>query len=202
GFKEERKLSYGVQYLQVGNGTQVAVEAIEMFNLVLPSGLVLKLNNCYYAPSIVRGVVSLSCLLDLGFHHTIASNGISISLNGKKIKAFRSDRGGKYLSQEFKDYLSENEIVQNLTSPYTPQQNGVSERRNHTLLDMVRSMFNLTTLPDLREPANYKTVMFDPDKVIWQGAMDEEMKSMKVNKVWIVVDRPPNAKVVAIQEEV
>ncbi|GJT45972.1 hypothetical protein Tco_0954687 [Tanacetum coccineum] len=81
-FKEERKLSYGDQYLQVGNGTQAVVEAIGMFDLVLPSGLVLKLNNCYYAPSIVRGVVSLSCLLDLGFHHTIASNGISVSLNG------------------------------------------------------------------------------------------------------------------------
>nr|GFD36207.1 retrovirus-related Pol polyprotein from transposon TNT 1-94 [Tanacetum cinerariifolium] len=49
---------------------------------------------------------------------------------------------------------------------------------------------------DLGEPANYKTVMLDPDKVTWQGAMDEEMKSMKVNKVWIVVDHPPNAKVV------
>nr|GEZ13297.1 hypothetical protein [Tanacetum cinerariifolium] len=47
---------------------------------------------------------------------------------------------------------------------------------------------------DLGEPANYKTVMLDPDKVIWQGAMDEEIKSIKVNKVWIVVDRPPNAK--------
>nr|GFA42433.1 hypothetical protein [Tanacetum cinerariifolium] len=49
---------------------------------------------------------------------------------------------------------------------------------------------------NLGEHANYKTVMLDPDKVIWQGAMDEEMKSMKGNKVWIVVDRPPNAKVV------
>ncbi|GJZ94774.1 retrotransposon protein, putative, ty1-copia subclass, partial [Tanacetum coccineum] len=66
---------------------------------------------------------------------------------GKKIKALRSDRGGEYLSQEFKDYLCENGIVQNLTFPYTPQQNGVSKRRNRTLLDMVRSMFNLTTLP-------------------------------------------------------
>nr|GFD02981.1 hypothetical protein [Tanacetum cinerariifolium] len=66
---------------------------------------------------------------------------------GKKFKALRSDRGGEYLSQEFKDYLSKNEIVQHLTSSYTPQQNGVSERRNRTLLDMVRSMFNLTTLP-------------------------------------------------------
>nr|GEY67860.1 retrotransposon protein, putative, Ty1-copia subclass [Tanacetum cinerariifolium] len=66
---------------------------------------------------------------------------------GKKIKALRSDRGGEYLSQEFKDYLSENGIVQNLTSLYTPQQNGVSKKRNRTLLDMVRSMFNLTTQP-------------------------------------------------------
>nr|GEU89435.1 hypothetical protein [Tanacetum cinerariifolium] len=176
------------------------------------------------------------------------------------------------------------------------EQNGVSERRNRTLLDMVRSMFNLTTLPlsfwdyalesavrypketmgyyfyfspenkvivarygnflerdlisqkfsardndleddhmdtlpsentseilaeleslgsppelihvrrferttrapnrlclnieveddevgDLGEPANYKAAMLDPDKVIWQGAMDEEMNSMKVMKV-------------------
>ncbi|GJQ98882.1 putative retrotransposon protein [Tanacetum coccineum] len=55
---------------------------------------------------------------------------------GKKIKLFRSDRGGEYLSQEFKDYLGKNGIVQHLTSPYTPQQNGVSERRNRTLLDM------------------------------------------------------------------
>ncbi|GKG16702.1 retrotransposon protein, putative, ty1-copia subclass, partial [Tanacetum coccineum] len=34
-----------------------------------------------------------------------------------------------------------------LTSPYTPQHNGVFGRRNHTLLDMVRSMMNLTNLP-------------------------------------------------------
>nr|GEZ25499.1 retrovirus-related Pol polyprotein from transposon TNT 1-94 [Tanacetum cinerariifolium] len=37
---------------------------------------------------------------------------------------------------------------------------------------------------------------FDPDKVIWQGTMDEKMNFMKVMKVWIVVDLPPNAKVV------
>nr|GEY45289.1 hypothetical protein [Tanacetum cinerariifolium] len=49
---------------------------------------------------------------------------------------------------------------------------------------------------DLGKLANYKAAMLDPDKVIWQGAMDEEMNSMKVMKVWIVVDLPPNAKVV------
>ncbi|GJS05546.1 retrotransposon protein, putative, ty1-copia subclass [Tanacetum coccineum] len=65
---------------------------------------------------------------------------------GKTIKALRSDRGGEYISQEFKDYLKACGIVQQLTPPYTPQHNSVFERRNRTLLDMVRSMMNLTTL--------------------------------------------------------
>ncbi|GKC20031.1 retrotransposon protein, putative, ty1-copia subclass [Tanacetum coccineum] len=60
----------------------------------------------------------------------------------------RQDQGGEYISQEFKDYLKANGIVQQLTPPYTPQHNGVFEKsKNCTLLDMVRSMMNLTTLP-------------------------------------------------------
>nr|GFB26590.1 hypothetical protein [Tanacetum cinerariifolium]GFB26617.1 hypothetical protein [Tanacetum cinerariifolium] len=66
---------------------------------------------------------------------------------GKTIKAIRSDRSGEYISQEFKDYLKSCGIVQQLTPPYTPQHNGVSERRNRTLLNMVRSMMSLATLP-------------------------------------------------------
>nr|GEX39457.1 retrotransposon protein, putative, Ty1-copia subclass [Tanacetum cinerariifolium] len=58
----------------------------------------------------------------------------------------RSDRGGEYIIQEFKYYLKACGIVQQLTPPYTPQHNDVSRRRNRTLLDMVRSMMNLTTM--------------------------------------------------------
>ncbi|KAL1200820.1 Retrovirus-related Pol polyprotein from transposon TNT 1-94 [Cardamine amara subsp. amara] len=66
---------------------------------------------------------------------------------GKGIKALRSDRGGEYLSQEFGDHPRECGIVSQLTPPGTPQWNGVSERRNRTLLDMVRSMMSHTDLP-------------------------------------------------------
>ena len=59
---------------------------------------------------------------------------------GKHIKAIQSDRGGKYLLRDFKDYLTKNGIISQLTALWTPQQNGVAERRNMTLLDMVRSM--------------------------------------------------------------
>jgi hypothetical protein len=65
----------------------------------------------------------------------------------RKIKFLRSDRGGEYLSHEFSKHLSDCGIVPQLTPPGTPQRNGVSERRNRTLLDMVRSMMSLTELP-------------------------------------------------------
>ncbi|GJW91463.1 retrovirus-related pol polyprotein from transposon TNT 1-94 [Tanacetum coccineum] len=308
GLRIERKLKQGALYLYVGNGVRAQVEAIRSFDLVLPNGLVICLDNCHYAPTITRGVVSVSRLVDNGFvqyftdyailvskndvlyFNVIARNGIyEIDMHdlvpnvnsiynvsnkrvkrnldstylwhcrlahinkkrikqlqqdgllkstddesfdkcesclsgkmtkkpfphsnerakdllgiihtdvcgplrhvsrqgasyfitftddysrygyvyllkhkhevfetfkvfknevenqlGKTIKAIRSDRGGEYISQEFKDYLKANGIVQQLTPPYTPQHNGVSERRNRTLLDMVRSMMNLTTLP-------------------------------------------------------
>ena len=64
----------------------------------------------------------------------------------KKIKFLRSDRGGEYLSYEFGNHLRQCGIVSQLTPPGTPQRNGVSEHRNRTLLDMVRSMMSLTDL--------------------------------------------------------
>ncbi|KAH9671727.1 hypothetical protein KPL70_017462 [Citrus sinensis] len=65
----------------------------------------------------------------------------------KNIKKLRSDRGGEFLSGDFKEYLVENGIISQLTAPGTPQQNGVAERRNRTLLDMVRSMLSYSSLP-------------------------------------------------------
>ncbi|KAJ9542941.1 LOW QUALITY PROTEIN: hypothetical protein OSB04_029447 [Centaurea solstitialis] len=65
----------------------------------------------------------------------------------KRIKFLRSDRGDEYLSDEFDNHLMECGIVSQLTPPYTPQMNGVSERRNRTLLDMVRTMMCHSTLP-------------------------------------------------------
>ena len=70
------------------------------------------------------------------------------NLLGRKIITLRSDRGGEYLSHEFDQHLKDCGIALQLTPPGTPQLNGVSERRNRTLLDMVRSMMSHTVLPD------------------------------------------------------
>ena len=78
----------------------------------------------------------------------------------KKIKFLRSDRGDKYLSYEFGLQLKQCGIVSQLTPPGTPQRYGVSERRNRTLLDMVRSMMSLTDLPILFWGYALETVAF------------------------------------------
>ena len=65
----------------------------------------------------------------------------------KKIKFLRFDHGGEYLSYEFGLDLKQCGIVSQLTPPRTPQCYGVSECRNRTLLDMVRSMMSLIGLP-------------------------------------------------------
>nr|GEV49690.1 cytochrome oxidase subunit 2, mitochondrial [Tanacetum cinerariifolium] len=64
----------------------------------------------------------------------------------KNIKLLPSDRKGEYMSQEFLDHLKEHRIIAHRTPPYTPQHNDVSERRNRTLVVMVRSMMSQTTL--------------------------------------------------------
>ena len=67
--------------------------------------------------------------------------------SGKSIKSLQSDRGVEYLSTEFTQFLKDNGILAQLTPPYTHQMNGVSERRNRTLLDIVRSMMSFSKLP-------------------------------------------------------
>ena len=67
---------------------------------------------------------------------------------GKSIKSLRSDRGGEYLSGDFRQFLKDHGIESQLSAPGQPQQNGVAERRNRTLLDMVRSMMSYASLPN------------------------------------------------------
>nr|GEW78460.1 retrotransposon protein, putative, Ty1-copia subclass [Tanacetum cinerariifolium] len=271
GLREGRKLKLGALSLYMGNGQCEVVEAIGVFYLFLPSGLEIVLNNCHYAPSITRGVISVSRLYEDDFINRFMNNTIQVSRNnmvyfsailrdgifeidlsnsyandssmyaisnkraklglallscgivmarkpythqverakdllrlihtdvcgpfkimsrqgasyfvtftddfsrygyvnllkhkhevfetfkvfqkevenqlGKTIKLLRSNREGEYMSQKFLNRLKDHGIIAHRTSPYTPQHNEVSKRRNRTLLDMVRSMMSQTTLP-------------------------------------------------------
>ncbi|GAU38979.1 hypothetical protein TSUD_378550 [Trifolium subterraneum] len=65
----------------------------------------------------------------------------------KFIKVLRTDGGGEYTSKEFENYCKYQGIIHEVTTPYTPQHNGLTERRNRSILDMVRSMVKQKGLP-------------------------------------------------------
>ncbi|KAK8953905.1 hypothetical protein KSP39_PZI002955 [Platanthera zijinensis] len=66
---------------------------------------------------------------------------------GKKVKYLRSDNGDEYTSIEFQAYCDQEGITRHLTIPGTPQQNGVAERMNRSLLERARCMRLFAGLP-------------------------------------------------------
>lgn len=67
--------------------------------------------------------------------------------SGHQLKVFRTDNGGEYTSKEFENYLKSEGVRHELTVPKTPEQNGVAERLNRTLVEAVRSMLIDANLP-------------------------------------------------------
>ena len=65
----------------------------------------------------------------------------------KKIKTFRSDNGGEFTSNEFKELCKDSGIKRELSTPYNPQQNGVAERKNRTIMEVARDMLHDQDLP-------------------------------------------------------
>lgn len=59
----------------------------------------------------------------------------------------RSDRGGEFTSQQFSSFCEDHGIKRQLTTPYSPQQNGVCERKNRTVLGLVRSVLKRSGMP-------------------------------------------------------
>ncbi|GKB52110.1 zinc finger, CCHC-type containing protein, partial [Tanacetum coccineum] len=82
GLRGSRKLKPRALSLYMGNGQRAIVKAIGSYDFCFPSGLVIVLHNCHSAPSITRGVISVSCLYDDGFiNHFDDDNTISVSRN-------------------------------------------------------------------------------------------------------------------------
>jgi len=77
--------------------------------------------------------------------------------SGAYITSLRTDRGGEFTSNEFEEFCKVQGISRQLTAAYTPQQNGVAERKNRTIMNMVRSMLVEKKVPK----------MFWPEAVKW-----------------------------------
>ena len=65
----------------------------------------------------------------------------------KVVRNIRSDNGLEFKNKEFEDFLAEKGTSHNFSAPYTPQQNGIVERRNRSLCEAARTMLSFASLP-------------------------------------------------------
>ena len=77
--------------------------------------------------------------------------------------------GAEFTSTEFSTYCAELGVVRQLTSPYTPQQNGTVERRNQTVVGMARSMLKASGLPDSFWGEAVNTAVYILNKMTTRG---------------------------------
>ena len=66
---------------------------------------------------------------------------------GLKVKILIRDNGGEYTSKAFASFCAAKGIIHQFTNPYSPEQNGIAERLNHTIVQSARSMLLHASLP-------------------------------------------------------
>jgi transposase InsO family protein len=64
------------------------------------------------------------------------------------IKKLRTAGGGEYVSNEFAKFCEQEGIVHEVIAPYTPQHNGIAERKNRSIMNMARSMLKGKEMPN------------------------------------------------------
>ena len=67
--------------------------------------------------------------------------------SGMPIKCLRTNRGGEFNSAKFNDFCKQHGVKRQLITTYTPQQNGVVERKNCTIINLVSSMLTKKKVP-------------------------------------------------------
>ncbi|KAD4888352.1 hypothetical protein E3N88_20425 [Mikania micrantha] len=155
-FKDFQPIEDG-SVIKMGNVATEPIKGLGKVKLVFTSGKCLCLDNVLYVPGIRKNLLSGIMLNNCGYKQVLESDKFILSRHGTFV-------GFGYLCNGmFKlnlDVSFSNEsvcmtstsssvgIIHQITAPYTPQQNGVSERKNRVLKEMVNSMLSYSGLSE------------------------------------------------------
>jgi hypothetical protein len=105
--------------------------------------------------------------------------------SGKQVKALRSDNGGEYISNKFKDFYNREGIQRELIAPHNPQQNGVAERNNRMIVSAARAMLHDQGLPMHLWAEACNTAVYVqnhcPHRILGMSTPEEDFTAKKLN---------------------
>ena len=126
---------------------------------------------------------------------------------GEPVQRFRSDGGCEFVNEKLASFFKSKHIEHETSAPYTPQQNGVAERMNRTLLDRVRAMLLDSGLPGMFWgeaflAANYvrnRSPVTGSPLVPWEAAFGDkpDVRHLRVfgSKAFVLKNLPSKSKV-------
>ncbi|CAN0905818.1 Retrovirus-related Pol polyprotein from transposon TNT 1-94 [Linum grandiflorum] len=100
---------------------------------------------------------------------------VNTSQNEKLVplSKIRSDNGGEFVDSEFKNFCHSHGIDHSFSAPRTPQQNGVAERKNRTLIDIARTILNDYSLPAKFWAEAVNTACYIINRVLIRSKLDK-----------------------------
>jgi hypothetical protein len=101
---------------------------------------------------------------------------------GLKIKKIRSDNGTEFKNSQIEGFLEDEGIKHEFSSPYTPQQNGVVERKNRTLLDKARTMLDEYKTPDRFWAEAINTACYSIDRLYFHRILKKTSYELLTGK--------------------
>ena len=90
----------------------------------------------------------------------------------------RSDNGGEFTSNEFNDFCKEDGIKRDLTIPYNPQQNGVIERKNRSIMEVTKAMIHDHGLPMYMWEKAARTIVYVLNRISHSGLGNKTPEKM------------------------
>ncbi|KAK9078427.1 hypothetical protein SSX86_002484 [Deinandra increscens subsp. villosa] len=107
------------------------------------------------------------------------------------IRIMRTDRGGEFMANDFMKFCKEAGIKRQTTAPYTPQHNGVVERKNRSVMEMARSLLKTMKVPDelWGEAVRHAVYLLNriPTKAVKNATPYEALKKVKPNLKYLKV---------------
>lgn len=115
-----------------------------------------------------------------------ASKRLKVLQWSQRVKTLQSDNGGEYLSNAMTRFLEDRGIQHRLTTPHNPHQNGVAERLNRTLVELVRTMLSHKQLPKEFWAEALNVAVHVRNRVTTRGL------GVRVTPYEVLYDRKPN----------
>jgi hypothetical protein len=138
--------------LPFSNSNNVTSEPLELIHSDLWCSPIPSVSGCRYYVVFIDNFSRFSWIYPMHnksdtFNCFVKFKGIVENLMSKKIKAFQSDGGGEFTSNQFKQFLTSHGILHRIACPHTPQQNGLAERKHRHIVETGLALLAQSKLP-------------------------------------------------------